>query len=196
MLYKHIFWKKQWKLFRQNDVFFWRFDFWISLSQKGSSHFGLKKLPDLASLWEGVELFSRKQGRISPRLKFLLYQYKKWNCVTKFKSLPSFLLNTRFNKILPYSTSFFPSTTNSCFCFIEAKKKRIFETCWYKCTVLVNVIRDSVLIVKNPCEICEKKIISILNCLKSFSAELFWDPQRILAKLSGICYLLLAIRYW
>ena len=47
-----------------------------SLSQKGSSHFGLKKLPDLASLWEGVELFSRKQGRISPRLKFLLYQYK------------------------------------------------------------------------------------------------------------------------
>ena len=67
--------KKTVKIFRQNNVFFDVLTL-DSLSQKGSSHFGLKKLPDLASLWEGVELFSRKQGRISPRLKFLLYQYK------------------------------------------------------------------------------------------------------------------------
>ena len=40
-----------------------------------------------------------------------------------------------------------------------------------------------------------KKQLFQLYCLISFSAKLFWDPQRILAKLSGICYLLLAIWY-
>ena len=163
--YKHIFLKKQWKIFRQNNVYFWRFWLWISLSQKGSSHFGLKKLPDLASLWEGVELFSRKQGRISPRLKFLLYQYKSENCVTKFKSL-SFEYKIQqdfaiFNKFfsLWQQIKIIPV-------FVSLKqKKRIFETCWYQCTVIVNVIRGSVLIVKlskNPREICEKTIISIV----------------------------------
>lgn len=31
-----------------------------------------------------------------------------------------------------------------------------------------------------------KKQLFQLYCLKSFSAEVFWDPQRILAKLSDI----------
>ena len=83
------------------------------------------------------------------------------------------------------------------FLFHWSKKKRIFETCWYQCTVLVNVICGSVLwncqktLVKSV-----KKQLFQLYCLKSFSAELFWDPQRILTKLSDIFYLLLAIRYW
>ena len=148
-----------------------------SLSQKGSSHFGLKKLPDLASLWEGVELFSRKQGRISPRLKFLLYQYKSEIVLLSSKVYQVFFWiqdSTRFCLI----HKFFPLTTNqdrSCFCFIEAKK-RIFETCWYQCTVLVNVICGSVLwncqktLVKSV-----KKQLFQLYCLKSFFAELFWD---------------------
>ena len=130
------------KNFPSKQRVFWRFVFWISLSQKGSSHFGLKKLPDLASLWEGVELFSRKQGRISPRLKFLLYQYKSENCVTKFKRFTfEYKIQPRFCHI------------QQVFClqqripvFVSLKqKKRIFETCWYQCTVLVNVIRGSVL---------------------------------------------------
>ena len=40
-----------------------------------------------------------------------------------------------------------------------------------------------------------KKRVFQLHWLKSFSAELFWDPKRKLAKLSDICYLLLAIWY-
>ena len=112
--------------------------------QKRSSHFGLKKLPDLASLWEGVELFSRKQGRISPRLKFLLYQYKSENCVTKFKRFTfEYKIQPRFCHIqqvflLLQRIKIVPV-------FVSLKqKKRIFETCWYQCTVLVNVIRGSV----------------------------------------------------
>ena len=100
-----------------------------SLSQKGSSHFGLKKLPDLASLWEGVELFSRKQGRISPRLKFLLCQYKSEIVLLSSKVYQVYQV---FFWIQDFATfnKFFPSTTNqdrSCFCFIEAKKKDIWN---------------------------------------------------------------------
>ena len=168
------------------------------LSQKGSSHFGLKKLPDLASLWEGVELFSRKQGRISPRLKFLLYQYKSEIVLLSSKVYQVFFWiqdSTRFCHI--QQVFFLQQRIKIVPVFVSLKqKKRIFETCWYQCTVLVNVICGSVL------WNCQKTLVKSVKkqlfqsyCLKSFSAELFWDPLRILAKLSDICYLLLAIRY-
>ena len=145
VLKKQIFWKKTVKTFpskqRVSDVL--SLDL---LAQKGSSHFGLKKLPDLASLWEGVELFSRKQGRISPRLKFLLYQYKSEIVLLSSKVYRVFFWKQDSTRSCHIQHFFLPSTTNqdrSCFCFIEAKK-RIFETCWYQCTVLVNVICSSV----------------------------------------------------
>ena len=97
------------------------FDILLKLILKG---FLTKKVYDLASLWEGVELFSRKQGRISPRLKF---QIQKWNCVTNFQKF--FLSNKQdYSCQRQVLTRFFGNTTDqhdrSCFCFIEARAKK------------------------------------------------------------------------